>query len=91
MIIAGLDTSTKTGCLVLDGHKGEVLHASVLQAPKEEKGLTRAGTIAGQMMDVWEAHKPCLIAVEDYGFGNAHTLATLVEVGTVLRYFIKQA
>ena len=92
--VAGMDPSTKTGLVVLDYVPGKdmatVKYEDVLTAAKDVKGLDRAGDIAEKMLRAMDFHKPDLVVIEDYGFNNAHTLATLVEVGTVLRYFLKQ-
>ena len=95
MIVLGLDTSTKTGLVALKctklGGPIEVLCAEELQCKGDEKGLDRCSVLAEQMMGYVCKCKPDKVVFENYGFANAYTLATLVEIGTVLRYFIKQS
>lgn len=83
MRVMGLDTSTRTGCVVLEAD-GKVAFQDVFTAPKVT-GIRRAVRIGDRMAPRLEEFKPDLVVFEGYGFGNAHTLATLVEVGTVLR------
>lgn len=85
----GLDISTKTGMVILD-HQGVVPCAEELVCPGKLVGLDRASIIAGEMLERLNAHKPDIVMVEGYGFGNTNTLAILVEIGTVLRYFVRQ-
>lgn len=88
MISLGVDPSTKTGVAVVNG--GKVLHTSRIEA-KGLTGLHRAGHIAAQLMSVIERNRPDLVVFEGYGYANTHTLVTLVEIGTVLRYFVTQS
>ena len=89
MISMGLDVSTKTGLVMLND-SGEVLVATVLTAPKGSTGLSRASILAGKMNSILGLHTPDIVVVENYGYANTYTLATLVEIGTVLRYFLLQ-
>lgn len=92
MRVMGLDLSTESGVVVLEADKKyEVasLYAGVANFPKTT-GMERAGLIASQIMDVHETFKPDFCVIENYGFGNSNTLATLVEIGTVVRYFLYQ-
>jgi len=84
MIALGVDPSTKTGIAIVDSVKGVLLRKEI-KVPKGQKGLRRAVTISDVIVAVIREYKPDVIAIEGYGYGNAHTLATLVEVGTIIR------
>jgi crossover junction endodeoxyribonuclease RuvC len=86
----GLDISTKTGAVVLAaaGSPGLVLEEEICFPKLKE--LERASAIAGRIIEIIHLCKPGLIVLEGYGFANAHSLATLVEIGTVVRYFLRQ-
>jgi len=97
MKVLGLDTSTKTGAVVVDffGHDGpitngfKILFAEELEH-KKLKDLERCAALAGDVIEIMETHTPDLAVIEGYGYGNANTLVTLVEIGTIIRYFLKQ-
>jgi Holliday junction resolvasome RuvABC endonuclease subunit len=94
----GLDISTKTGVVVLRQESEsrdsvEVLYHAEIVAPKKEvaKGnLWRGGYIADRVREAVDAYlytpEPYEVVVEGYGYGNRYTLATLVEIGTLIRY-----
>ena len=86
MRAVGIDPSTKTGVAVVSAEPEgpEVLHSAEVRSP--HKGLKRAIDIGEQVRVVLLKYSPDLVVIEGYGFGNAHTLATLVEVGTMIRY-----
>ena len=86
--VMGLDLSTKSGVVVLD-QTGAVLHATVATSPKAT-GLQRCSDIVSQILPALDAHRPAQVILEGYGFGNANTLVTLVEIGTVVRFFLRQ-
>lgn len=81
MIFVGLDVSTYTGMAKLDN--GEEV-GKVVNFPKA-KGFERLQSIAREVKRTLELWKPDLIVIEGYAFGNAHTLVTLVECGTIVR------
>lgn len=88
MKVMGLDISTKTGVSVVNDSKRVLLGAQVT-FPKL-KGWERAAAIAARIMELHAEHKPDLVVIENYGFANANSLVTLVEVGTIIRYFLWQ-
>lgn len=88
IVIIGVDPSTKVGVAVVDD--GTILHTEVYAAPRL-KGLIRAGNLAGQLMELVTRHQPSYLVFEGYSYSNHDTLVTLVEIGTVLRYFVEQA
>lgn len=93
MRVMGLDISaTATGATVISidepWQKPLVLDEKEINV-KGLKGLDRALAIAEVVVEMVNRWKPDDIGVEGYGFGNAHTLAILVEVGTVVRLALK--
>lgn len=88
----GLDISaTATGIVVLQATasaRPKLLEERTFK-PKT-KGFQRCSDVAQAVMDAIEVFEPNEVVVEGYGYANAHTLATLVEVGTVVRYFLLQ-
>lgn len=92
----GLDMSaTATGCVVLEyGTSIEspitILEECELKAGKNMRGLERAGELASEMLKVIKITCPQIVMIEGYGYANSHSLATIVEVSTVMRYFIWQ-
>jgi Holliday junction resolvasome RuvABC endonuclease subunit len=89
MIISmGIDPSaTRTGVAIshMKGDKLVVTHQASLTS--EYKGLQRGAEMAddiGALVDRW---KPNIVTLEGYAFGNKFSLATLVEVGTMIRGF----
>jgi crossover junction endodeoxyribonuclease RuvC len=85
----GLDISTKTGAVVLEGSKPSVVEAKLIHHPKET-GLERCSAIAGGVLELAYKHKPEIVVLEGYGYANTNSLVTLVEIGTVIRYFLRQ-
>jgi crossover junction endodeoxyribonuclease RuvC len=89
--VVGLDIATKVGYAVVtsDGSGVRKLDSGVLAS--RLGGFPRLSDLAGRMMSLMDTHNPDLVVIEGYGFANKNTLVTLVEVGTVLRYFLWQA
>lgn len=88
MLVMGLDLSTCSGVAFVDENK-KVVHAQEVQF-KKAKGLDRCSQIAGAILGLKEEYEPSLTVIENYGFANAHSLVTLVEIGTIVRYFLYQ-
>jgi len=88
MKVLGLDVSTFTGVAVVEGG-GNILYTGEINYPKL-RGMERCGAIAGRVLRIIEELNPDFVVIENYGFANANSLATLVEVGTVIRYFLYQ-
>lgn len=90
--IIGVDTSmTKSGIVVIGTDLKVKLADSI---SKQDGGVTNLHTARmaavrfGAILDV---HKPDLVVMEDYAFGNTFSLTKLVEIGTVFRMeFIKR-
>lgn len=88
MIVMGLDVSTKTGVAIVESGK-KIVHTQMVEH-KKLTGWDRAAAIAGDILEMKASYNPDLVVLENYGFSNAHTLVTLVEIGTVIRYFLWQ-
>jgi len=80
--VLGIDPSTFTGYALL-WETGVVLASEINF--KKLSGIPRAEAFMDHTMRLVEHHKPCAVFIEGYGFGNAHTLAILVEIGTAIR------
>lgn len=92
MKVLGLDISTKTGCVVVDFSnptRPSTPHDTEINFQKLS-GLERCSSIAGAILEVVDEHKPSVAVIEGYGYANSNTLVTLVEIGTVVRYFLRQ-
>ena len=79
--VMGCDPSTYTGLCLLDG---DVATPKLLNFPKE-KGFRRLQLIAQSFHNTVTEWSPDIVVIEGYAYGNAHSLVTLVEVGTLLR------
>lgn len=81
----GLDPSTHTGWCLLrkDGTftAGEVWF-------RAKTGMERIVAFSDWMTEFLEVNPVELVTIEGYGYANAHTLVTLVEIGTVLRMMV---
>lgn len=89
-MIMGIDISSKTG-VALVNDAGEVVSATEFEF-KKVSGLQRASLLGQAVASVALANRSELelIVIEGYGYANQYTLATLVEIGTVVRYFLWQ-
>ena len=87
MRVIGLDPSTFTGWVVLDYTDAGVERVAYGEwnFPKK-KGIQRVKAMADALYSVLDKFEPDIAMIEGYGYANAHTLATLVEIGAVLRY-----
>ena len=88
MRVLGLDLSTATGAAVVDQDK-KVLFSEQIQF-KNLSGWPRCAAIAGRILGIYEQYKPDMVVIEGYGFANSNSLATLVEIGSIVRYFLWQ-
>lgn len=89
MISMGIDPSTKTGLVVL-GHEGETL-AAVCVEFKEAKGFHRLQLIAKSMKSLIEEHKPDVVVVEGFAYGNRFTIVLMAQTGTIVRQALYSA
>lgn len=92
LVSLGIDISTRTGFAVTRflPTAGEVKLVVQREVAPKSTGLQRCSDIAEAMLALLEAHEPDAVVLEGYGFANAHTLVPLVEIGTILRYFLRQ-
>jgi crossover junction endodeoxyribonuclease RuvC len=87
----GVDISTKTGIVVLHtgrGTKVPSIHHEEEYVAEGYTGMARAIKIAGRVALLDEHHQPEVVVMEGYAFSNRHTLVSLVEIGTMVRYFL---
>jgi crossover junction endodeoxyribonuclease RuvC len=89
----GIDAAAaRTGLVVLEAAcasgRPVCVHQEVC-APRA-RGLARASATAGRMLALLQEHAPDLVVIEGYAMANRHSLVPLVELGTVLRYFLRQ-
>lgn len=89
MRVLGLDVSTKTGIAIISA-PCVIEYAAEIEI-KKQTGLQRASSIVEKVMEAKEKYNPDFAVIEGYGYANAYTLATLVEIGTVIRYFLWQS
>jgi len=90
-IILGLDIAVHLGVAVWS--EGVIVHKGVLHFDTEVKGAKRSDPSRFTRYDRYAAEVEDLLAqwavthvyVEGYGYANAHTLVTLVELGTTIR------
>lgn len=82
--IMGVDPSTKTGVVVLDGDTGSVIQAAVVSF-KETKAYTRLHLLEKSMKSLLIEHEPKVIVIEGYNYRNKFSLVTMVEIGTIFR------
>lgn len=81
--VLGLDISTHCGAVLLDGD--QVLYSGVAHYKPMANRFDRWALYKQWLATLLESHDVTLASIEGYGFSNSHTLATLVELGTVLR------
>ena len=92
--VLGLDISTTTGAVVAsyDYGVGPVLDEAItITGKKGSRGMIRASEIAGDVLVLMKKWEPLeAVVIEGYGYANRYSLVTLVEIGTVIRYFVLQ-
>jgi crossover junction endodeoxyribonuclease RuvC len=90
--VLGLDLSTATGTAVVSLKAGKPTfdHIGMVMAPKKVGGWDRVNCIAADVMQLVEAHKPDLVTIEGYGFGQMASIVTLAEIGSVIRFLLYQ-
>ena len=84
MKVMGIDPSTKTGIVVMQGD--EVLDADVISCGSKNT-IERAASISRQVRGVAKDHKVAFVIIEDYAYhGNKGSLVALAEIGTMIRW-----
>lgn len=96
MIIMGLDVATHMGVAVWS--EGVIVHREVIYHPPEVKGaqnhpsrFVRYSKYAAAVEDLLTQWAVGSVFIEGYGYANAHTLATLVELGTTVRQVLHES
>lgn len=90
----GLDISTKTGLVILEGEGPtfEVVYHTRIMG--EGTGIARAIMIAESVVNELQRFAPARehpkVIVEGYAYGNKFTLVTLTEIGTAIRIGLLQ-
>ncbi len=84
MISVGIDPSTHTGVAVVDSSTG-VIFTKEVTAPKGHQGILRAVTISSEVLSILREYNPDMICLEGYSLHSKFNLATMVELGTILR------
>lgn len=83
MKVLALDISTKTGVGMFES---PTKHSTKTLVHKPEKcRIQRALRYSDDMDHLIQEFDPDVAIIEGYGYGNAHTLVTLVEIGTTIR------
>lgn len=92
MKVLALDVSTSTGAAVVTSTNGrpEVLFGGLLLPPKGLTGMRRAGAITQKVVDTCEEYKPDRVYIEGYAFSFKGSGTVLIEIGTIIRYFLYQ-
>jgi Holliday junction resolvasome RuvABC endonuclease subunit len=95
LTVIGLDVSTDTGVVVLSydaEHQAwrtvadfEINLPSLPKTATMVKRTQRCLTLRAAVNKVMVEHKPQAVAIEGYGYANAHSLVTLVEFGASVR------
>lgn len=100
LTVMGIDVSTDTGMVVLSFDEGHQVWRTVgdfeinlASLPKTANMLTRVGRVKHLALQVSAAltkYHPTVVAIEGYGYANAHSLVTLVEFGTAVRMLLPE-
>lgn len=88
MVVLGLDPSTKTGVAVVDKHKNVVFTEEI--EFKKLRGFERVSAIAARVWAIIEEYNPRAIIIEDMFVGHASSAIPLIQIGSVIRYFLWQ-
>lgn len=82
MRVLGIDPSTKSGLVFMDGQE---VATSILRA-QEKRGIARVSELGYLFEQYLDLHPSIDCAViEGYAYANQHTLAILVEIGVTMR------
>lgn len=91
MIILGLDVATHMGVAVWS--EGVIIHREVVHFPAESRSnrFARYAQYAAHVEDLLTQWAISHAFIEGYGYANAHTLATLVELGSMVRQVLHES
>ena len=84
MISLGIDPSTKTGIALVDSTEG-VTHSEVIKVPTKFRAIRRAVFINDAIIDIIHGYSPDIVNIEGYSLHSKFNLATMVEIGTIIR------
>ena len=87
MIVMGVDPSTKCGIAVVS--EKEILFTAEIEF-KKLTGLPRASAIVERILEIKAEWNPEKIMIEDMFVGHASSAITIIQIGTIIRYFLWQ-
>lgn len=87
MRVLGIDPSTKCGIAVVDD--SGILFTEEIEF-KKLTGLPRASAIVGRIMEIKAKWMPDKVMIEDMFVGHASSAITIIQIGTIIRYFLWQ-
>jgi crossover junction endodeoxyribonuclease RuvC len=87
LTITGVDIATRTGIAVWRNE--EIIYTSEITSSRKEM-LYRGGDIAAQVLAVLKQHASSMVVIEGYSYASRGSIVQLVELGTVVRYFLLQ-
>ena len=87
-LILGLDPSTCFGVCVAS-EAGKVVYTKEISYPKLA-GFERISAILADVLDVYQMFKPSSVVVEGMIVGHAASAISVIQVATLLRYFLWQ-
>lgn len=88
MRVMGIDPSSRTGVAVVESGK-LILHTEEIEF-KKLNGFERLSQITGRVMALREEFDPDLIVLEEMIVGHLSSAIPVIQIGTVLRYFLWQ-
>lgn len=88
MRVLGVDPSTRTGIAIVDSGK-VIVHTEEVEF-KKLVGFMRIQSIIGKVLEVKEKYKPDMIVIEEMFVGHASSAVTIIQIGSLLRYFLWQ-
>lgn len=88
MRVFAIDPSTKCGVAVIDSGK-KVAYTEEIEF-KKLTGFPRIQAIIGRVMELMEEFKPDLVVIEEMFVGHASSAITIIQIGSMLRYFLWQ-
>lgn len=86
--VLGVDPSTRTGLAVVTT-EGVVLYTAEVEF-KKLTGFPRIHAIVGEVFSVIEKFDPVSIVIESMIVGQASSAVTVIQVASILRYFLWQ-
>lgn len=87
-LVLGLDPSTCFGVCVAS-ESGKVVYTKEISYPKLF-GFERISAILADVLDVYKMFKPSKVVVEGMIVGHAASAISVIQVATLLRYFLWQ-